>query len=73
MTFHTETQPAFDAIGPAARLGARLRLALRRWWLRRRRGVGVEALDDRLLRDIGLRRDLIDARSSRTSAGRWQQ
>lgn len=48
----------------AAALGGALRL-LRRWHNRQRARAELNALDDRLLRDIGLRRDSISCVLSR--------
>jgi len=60
MTTFKITKPAVNAIAGAARLAARLLAGLQGWMLRRQTRSKLHALDDHLLKDIGLRRHQID-------------
>jgi uncharacterized protein YjiS (DUF1127 family) len=53
----TMTRPATIAAGLIAGFGRQVLTALHQWRLNRRTDVVLSSLDDKILKDIGLRRD----------------
>jgi uncharacterized protein YjiS (DUF1127 family) len=60
MTTIDQTRPSVGAIALTVRFADRLRAAFHNWWIGRQTRHQLRALDDHLLKDIGLRRYEID-------------